>query len=519
MTGARAWLGNDGDVEVLEPLGHLAIFGQTRKAGKTTSLREIAVRAAREGVDVLVFRTGRAEIPFPGTPITPFFRERLDWRSVEAMLQTFLGERPKIYRPIVMKAVRGVQSLEDVHANIVREGKKSRNGWVVDRTFELDNYFQEILPWLRTHHLAMRIPAIAGFSMMDMEGWPLTVQQLVVAATLDVLMETGKRGHPLLVLLPEARDFIPSDRAAPSKLPADQFVRRGAKLNLFLWIDSQSLTGVDQQVLRNFALILQGVQTSDLEVRRICSALDGVKPVMVRRLRVGDFILHTADGARTVHVPLDVGNPAAVVVGKQEENVEEKERKAYEDRIEDLGRELAMLREQLRVATARGDSEHDRAEANAKAAAANAVQRIRAMATPDSVRDGLKAYGVELEPAEDISDAPRERIDLHVTRETPNLSVRVKEVHVDATGEDLTGQLGILISEGFFDKMQSSGPVVQEIRARGWGNRVSGSARVALLESLRKFCAWGFLRELNSMFQVVPEAKRRVRTLKEEVRA
>jgi hypothetical protein len=332
------WLGEDlaTKKEAREQLGHLAVFGLTRRAGKTTTLRTLANRTLQDhNGAVLVFRTGRDDITFPGAyPTTPFFRARLDWHSVESMLWTFLYEKPKVYRPIIMRAVHGAHSLEDVHRAIVDQGEKSKNGWVRDRTYELDEYFQEILPWLKTHSLGTELLLARPLNVVEMEGWPVTVQNLVVAATLEHLLEkTPKRRLvPLVVLLPEARNFVPSDRATPAKLAADHFSREGAKLNLYLWIDSQSLTGVDQLLLRNFALQLQGVQTSDLEIQRICKAFE-VKPKAVHSLKVGDFLLRTENGVRTIHVPL--------VEPTKEKIVDDQERKAYEGRIGDLERRLS----------------------------------------------------------------------------------------------------------------------------------------------------------------------------------
>ncbi len=499
--------------DVLVPLGHLGIFGQTRRAGKTTTLRTfIHELAAWSGADALVFRTGRNEIPFPGARhLTPFFRERLDWHNVETMLWTFLGERPKQYRPLLMQATRGAHALEDVHAKIVALGKKSPSAWVRDRTLELDQYFQEILPWVRGHKLETTLQEPDGVGVVDLEGWPLTVQQLVIAATLDRLMEAHPKGRarPLLVVLPEARRFIPSDSLTPVTRAADFFSSQGAKLNLFLWVDSQALTGVNQQILRNFALLLQGVQSSDLEINRICKALDGVKPAMVRRLKVGDFILSTDDGVRTLHVPL--------VEAKREEVVDEKERKEFEDRIKRLEAALKDLHVAYDALAEQAKREHDRAEANAKAPASTPVP----MSTKET--DALEStfkrgWGESIEDAlarRETDD--RTKADLHVFTETPDLTVHVKVVTIHKDDTDHVGKLAILMSEGFFDDKKSTGPIGKEYATRGWENPIAkgGGSGQALRAALRQMCQWGFLREFNGMFGAVSEAKARIHTEEE----
>lgn len=472
---------------VAEPIGHLAVFGQTRRAGKTTTLRTLVGELAGQS---LTFRTGRGEIPFPlAETSTPFFRERVDWRGVEAMLWSFLQEKPKVYRPIIMRAVHGAHSLEEVHLGIVSAGKKSKNGWVVDRTYELDQYFQEILPWLREHRLASEVRLGRRASVVDLEGWPETVQQLVIAATLEKLMEGRRRDEPLVVLLPEARTFLPSDRATPVKLAADRFARMGAKLNLFLWVDSQALTGVDQQILRNFALLLQGVQTSDLELKRISQSIEGVKPAMVRALRVGDFLLSTQDGVRTIHVPL---------TEPKEENVEQKERDEYEKKIGQLedAREEDRLRYRALELELKG-----------------LKQQLASKSRPGPVVPLVPAHSPAV-PSPD--DGAGELLDLKVKRDVREILVTERVVVINATEDDLQGKVALLIRDGFFSEPRKVGTVATELFQRNWGYYLKGGKYTTLQRALRTLGAWGIFREDTGQFLLTPNAQSRIRTKKED---
>src|SRR5580658_463423 len=149
------------------PLQHIAVYGLTRQAGKTTALEGMVNRYAGgpDGLSALfgeeralVFRTGKNEIPFANARrIRPFFRERHDWRFVERLLWSFLDERPKTYRPLIMRAVNAATSLEQVHRNLVAFGAKSKNGWIADRTYELDRYFQELIPGLAALDLSTEL--------------------------------------------------------------------------------------------------------------------------------------------------------------------------------------------------------------------------------------------------------------------------------------------------------------------------------------------------------------------------
>lgn len=510
------WLGDDLATykEARDVLGHLAVFGQTQKAGKTTSVRTLVNEAIRElGASALVFRTGRGDIPFPGArELTPFFRETIDWRSVERMLWTFLSEKTKTYRPIVMRAVHGARSLADVHRNFLDEAKRARHPWLVDRLHELDEYFREILPWLRDHRLGTELGIGPGLNAVNLEGWPLTVQQLVVTATLDRLIETTprRRPAPLIVVLPEARAFIPDGQKTPVTRAADYFTSQGAKLNLFLWIDSQSLTGVDQQIIRNFALLLQGVQTSDLEIKRVCKAFE-VKPAAVRGLKVGDFIVRTDHGVRTVHVPL--------VVPKEEIKVDDEERREKDARIAELEKALRDRTKQvdeMAVEMAKLQERLDRVDPLGAAGAPPTPTGKKSRPAPapsDSEPIGGDPHiGV---PGFDVGEAESERIDLHVRRETPNLTVHVREVRVEADGSSNDGRMAQLVADGFFNTQKENVHVRDEFVSRGWGVWSGGNGQERMRELLLRFAEWGFLRVSSTgkhvYYSVVPEARERIR--------
>lgn len=511
----------DADVE------HLAIYGLTRRSGKTTALEGLMSRLPSPGPAALVLRTGRNEIPFATAQrVRPFFRERYDWKYVEALLQTFLGERTKIYRTWLMRTTEGAASLADVHRRILREAPKARGGWNRDVLFQLDRYFREIVPALHELNPATELPIDPGTHyVMDLEGIALSVQQLVVGSVLDRLMDRPPAGG-CVVVLPEARDFLPSDRSTPAKLSADQFVRRGAKIGLWLWIDSQSLTGVDQQLLRNVSVTLHGRQTSDLEVRRVVKALDrAVKPADVRNLGLGQFIVETDHQVRTVYVQpawLDGAEaraiargkikvtsarapPAPVAPVKQEEDVEDKEREQFEEQIralEDANAKQAAIIADLQRGLA---EERQRGEASM-----GAPVRTRASSSPNEIIGG---------PGEAEGNGG-ERIDLHVRRELPSLTVHERIVHVEAHDQDLRGRLALLLADGKLDHWTKQVDVAKELAARGAPDyRSNGGQRARLLAELVWFTQAGFLRRSGPTYQAISEAKSRVRRLREEAHA
>lgn len=517
-----------------EPLAHLAIFGQTQKAGKTTTLRTYAHNLAEVGVDVLIFRSGRGEIPFPGRSAKPMFQERLDWRSVEAMLWSFLNERPRVYRPILMRATRGAQTMEGVRDKIIAQGKKA-GGWVGDRTYELERYFEDILPWLRGGQLGFALDVWGPVDIVDVSHFPPTVQQLVVASMLDAILERGRREKPLVVMLPEAQNFIHAKHPSPTSIAAARFTAEGAKLGLYLWIDSQYLTGVDQGIMRHMALVLQGVQTSDLEIRRICAALEGVKPKMVRELRLGDFLLHTSTGVRKLHIPLNSWVPPESSTTEAELKVDAKERKEYEDKLIELRAECERLEagaisltKSIEDLKSEVKEERARADANARLLAQVQIDRIRAAPRPGELRAALATPGGDraASEAEELLRGPagpaeHERIDLHVTREEGSVTVHVRERRVEATEKENVGRIGILVAEGLFDNPTDTTPVGIEYVRRGWMSynpiKKGGGSGQAIRDAIQTLVEWHILHRPggSDTVQVLPGAKARITVLKE----
>ena len=283
-------------------LHHLAIFGLTQKSGKTTAL-EAFIHRIDGGAKVLVFRTGRGEIGFEGAAPHPvFFRERTDWQFVEGMISAHLQEKAKFYRGDIMRACRGAKSLEDVRRHIQTALNKSKEGSFVEKIYtELDQYLAEILPELYSMKWADSLVLVAGAQVMDLEGVKPALQQLIISATLDRVMQTNR---DVIIVLPEARDFIPEDRRTPAKMSIENLIRKGAKLGNYLWCDSQSLTGLDLDVMRSVGVWMFGRQNLDREMERSSKAIpNGIaKPSDIQSLKLGQFYLVQGENVRKTYV-------------------------------------------------------------------------------------------------------------------------------------------------------------------------------------------------------------------------
>jgi uncharacterized coiled-coil protein SlyX len=498
---------------------HLGITGLTQMSGKTTALEGFMARA---GETAIAFRTSRGELSFPGAKrISPYFRERTDWRFVEGLISAHLMEKAKFYRGDLIRLTRGTHDLASVHANIRTALSKARSGSFQEKVYtELNEYVSEIREALESVHFDPQPNLTAQtLSVMDLEGLSPAVQQLVIAATVDWLME-GHINAPVIVVLPEARDFIPEDRRTPAKLSLENLIRKGARVQRFLWVDSQSLTGLDMDVMRSVGTWLFGRQVLDLEIKRVLKMAPdrSVKPDAVRSLGLGQFLCVRGEQVTKVYaqptwlddlhaVRVAEGIDSAEEMAKlfrpklKEKDVDEEERKRLKDTIARQSQEIAQLKAQndhlvetIALQTPRSKLEH-------------AADRAQAAPGQDTIMRGLAGHGSE--------PKDRERVDLHVTHEVPSMTVHVREVRVEASGDDNNGRVALLIAQGFFDERKSVNEVTKEFRARGWGTWSGGAGWNNMDRILGKFAEQGFLRNIDKGYVLVAAARDRILVKKE----
>jgi hypothetical protein len=358
---------------------------------------------------------------------------------------------------------------------------------------------------------------------------------------------------PRLVILEEAPELVPQrvmvDRSETYEA-VERLVSRGRNKGVGVVLVSQRAATINKDVLTQVdALLVMGLTSPQdrkalgdwidaWDVKKQAEKFDkGLAGLRVqeawfwspeafggifKRVRIRNFTTFHPDKTHLrrmgwLKVRPVTADVAGVVAGfkgekpKKEEDVDEKEREQYEDRIKGLETKTHDALERARAADARVDElarmlkeANARAEANAKAAE---------IPPEHMVAEAVRVVERGKTPGE------RERVDLHVTRETPNLTLHVREVRVEATTEDTKGRVALLIAEGFFDAPKTATALRNELRARGWGQWIGGAAHTNALITMRQFAEWGFLREDDKSFQLVPEAKERVRVLKEKVAA
>jgi cell division protein FtsB len=342
---------------------HTTISGQTQKSGKTTGVKAMV---ARSGMRAVVFLTKRGEIGFHGFPeVQPYYREPkrgtlIDWQYVEAILTATMGEKMKLERSFIINACKGAHSLEDVYQNILGRKEKARRGFDISIYTNLAAYFEIILPQIKARNFATSLPLEKGVNVMNLLDLTEEMQALVIQATLNYIMDRMKG---IIAVIPEAWKFIPKE-GNPVKLAAERYLRQGAALPNYLWIDSQDLTGVDTKMLKQCNNWLMGFQREINEAEKVAkTAGKKVSYSMIQSLKLGHFVLlQGTEDPQLVYlwpdrVPMQMAIDVALgliepeVVKEYLEKLKEKsldeDEEMYRRKCEELEREKKSLEDEL----------------------------------------------------------------------------------------------------------------------------------------------------------------------------
>jgi hypothetical protein len=154
---------------------------------------------------------------------------------------------------------------------------------------------------------------------MNLSGMRLETQHLVIASTIDY---TFSHLDHVIVIIPEAWESIPQGKMTPVKWVAQQFIRKGAAIGNYMFLDSQDIGGIDKTPLRQCDNWLMGRMKEAHEVERILKQLLGMKVPAeeIQTLSLGHFYAAIGNMVKKVYV-LPVGVPeqvgVAVACGKR----------------------------------------------------------------------------------------------------------------------------------------------------------------------------------------------------------
>jgi hypothetical protein len=314
------------------PNGHLAITGQSQSAGKTTTLEALISRA---GSDAVAFLTKRGEGSFLiARNLPPYFKDRTDWPFIRSILEARAGEKLRYETAQIINLCqdysgpegtwRAPRTLADVLANAELALKSKVRGFVRNVYVVLCEYLREVVPGIEALDYTKTLELEPGLNVMDLIPFEMPLQALIIRSALEWVHSNCER---TVVIVPEAWKFTPRRTGTPVRFAAEEYIRQGAALENFLWLDSQDMASVSAPILRQVKIWLFGVQRASDEIERTLSFIpaDIRKPSKgdIARLGIGQFIVCFERAMFRVYVqPVFLSSAHAEAVARGEETLE-----------------------------------------------------------------------------------------------------------------------------------------------------------------------------------------------------
>lgn len=304
---------------VYVPLHHLAIFGMTQLSGKTTTLTALI---SRSQLKAIAFITKRGESGFPNANrIIPYYKPKTDWQFVEGLVNVALGERVKFepgMRWGIMQVCKNAHTLRDIHAQAKKLASDTKKDFLKSVFEKLAAYLEIVMPELERWQFSSHLTLSQGISVMDLSEMKLETQQLVIASTIEYI---SRNLDHTIVVIPEAWESLPQQRMTPIKWVAQQFIRKGASVGNYMFLDSQDIAGIDKTPLRQVDNWIMGRMKEAHEIERILKQFIGkaVKAEEIQTLPIGHFYAVIGNQINKTYVlPAGVPEELGIKVAKGE---------------------------------------------------------------------------------------------------------------------------------------------------------------------------------------------------------
>lgn len=404
---------------------HLAVFGMTQKSGKTTTLNALIHRSGLRGI---AFITKRGESGFiDAHTVRPYYKHQTGWQYIESLVDVALGEKVK-YEPrmrfAIMTVARGSKDLHQARELCREKEKTAKKSWDREVYSKLGAYLDLVLPELDKVDFADNVDLHAGVNVMDLIDMKLQTQQLIMASTMQYIYEHLEH---VIVIVPEAWEMLPQSRKTPVKLIAEQFIRKGASVHNYMWLDSQDIGGIDKTPLRQVSTWILGRMMEAHEVERIGKQLLGVKVKAqdIQTLPLGHFYVTVGKEIKKVYVlPKGVTEPLGRMVALRTKPPEEIRDQCLKPKPNAPDKALEDLRNALDVKTdllAQLHIDHKKAVEDRDLYKAQAEQSKKRNDELEQTIDEQVVRILELEAFESLANALRGIVEPVVNKATDEL--------------------------------------------------------------------------------------------------
>lgn len=349
------------------PVTH-TVFSALTGGGKTEAILRCIDEAVEAGYDVLAIDAKSKPRDFEGLghEIRPYISETTDPLLVLHMLESVAKVGLFSRFSTLLDACIDAKDLQEALDTLerIRDDKK-RNPRKRDDAKILAYLMRRLVEQVREGRYAPDITLTKGVNVMDVSNLPLGVQELVVDSVFRRLLE-GKYTRTVVVL-EEAINFIPQAEQTQFETSARKFIREGRSAQLYLWVSGQALTEMDIAVRKQMRIWILGPQMEEREAEKFRKQVPmrGVTAEEIQRLPTGHFIAAIrrteeeggrVETKRLYAQPTWLPDELAIRIAKgqasltdamrfkqkprparaQEEDMDEQERKKYEEQIERL---------------------------------------------------------------------------------------------------------------------------------------------------------------------------------------
>lgn len=519
-------------------LHHTVVCGMTQLSGKTTALEAIINRS---GLRAIAFKTKRGESGFNSYhEIPPFFQERADWRYVQSILEATMRERMKFERSWIIKASKGAKTLEDVYKNVIEQKQKARKDSLSESVYTvLEEYLKIVVPQIKKfgNNLSQELVLQDGINVMDLTPMSLEMRSLVIRSVMEHVSDNL---NDVIIIVPEAWEYLPQGRSTPVKWFAETFIRKGAAIGNYLFVDSQDIAGIDKAPLRQCDNWIMGRQREIHEIDRLRDTIgkNFASEEEIRQLPLGTFFASIGNDLKKVYVlPVGIPEEMGVQVAKGEissdvvkerlksgrnggdevyKEMYEKEKKAREDLEKELDKAYAVITTNENISKKQIEGLEKEVQNN-KEIIINQIKLEARMLEVDKkqkevenedaeIRRQVELLQKEVKAYDKLKEAlaeivgPVARIEtvsspgqpsiVELQAEQTVLNVIQIQRSLDVSTSNLLGRVSLLYSEGFFDEKEKSiSDINKELNSKGWINNPQIS------EFLDDICRWGFLRK------------------------
>jgi predicted nuclease with TOPRIM domain len=505
--------------EVYMKLHHTVVTGMTQLSGKTTALEAIIQRSK---LWAIAFKTKRGEAGFSSyNEIQPFFIEQADWRYVSSLLEAMLRERMKFERSWIIKATKGTKTLREVYENVKSLREKARKDSLTESVYvTLEEYLSGIIPQIEKFNFVKELNLANGINVMDLSAMTLEMRSLVIRSVMENVIDHMSN---IVVIIPEAWEYLPQGRATPVKLYAETFIRKGASVGNYLFVDSQDIAGIDKTPLRSCDNWIMGRQKETHEVERFREVVGkSISEEEIKSLPIGHFIAYLGNEIRKVYVlpagvPEEVGRRVALGELTSEyvrdnflKKKEVEDEMAWKEKCGELERSNEALREEnekMRSAMYERDEKLETREQVEKELKIlkegwekNTLAIAEAERTIKVLKEQLKDFEALREALSKILPTPPNIPDkmnmpseISVTTEQPIISVKAERKQLVASDKDLLGKMALIYADGDLGaEWFTVSDVTRLFERHAWSRdpRTSGV--------LDQFVQWGFLEKRYS---------------------